>query len=324
VVQVPTVLGPVNVAELGTTLMHEHIILVNPEIERNYPGGFDEDAEVARAQQRLTELKAMGVDTVVDLTVIGLGRDVARIKRVVEPTGLNVIVATGVYTFDELPFYFHNHGPGTINGGPDILEHCFTTDIVDGIADTGIHAGILKCVTDRKGLTPDIERVLRATARVHRATGVPISTHTHAETRRGLDQQVVFRQEGVDLSRVVIGHSGDSTDLGYLTALMDAGSYIGMDRFGLETILGNEERIKTVATLVEMGYAGKMVLSHDASCYSQNYGEEVRAQVLPNWYQDNLIGQVVPLLRQAGVSDAALHQMLVANPADIFTRVEPY
>jgi phosphotriesterase-related protein len=322
--QVQTVMGPVESDQLGTTLMHEHIILVNPEIEANYPGGFDEAAEVARAQDRLRHLKASGVDTVVDLTVIGLGRDVARIRHIVEPTGLNVIVATGVYTFDELPFYFKNHGPGTINGGPDILDHSFTTDIVDGIADTGIRAGILKCVTDRKGLTPDIERLLRANARVHRATGVPISTHTDAATKRGLDQQLVFRQEGVDLSRVIIGHSGDSTDISYLSALMDAGSYIGMDRFGLETVLGNNERIQTVATLAGLGYARQMVLSHDTSCFSQNYDADKREAFLPDWTHDNLIEVVVPRLRQAGVSDADLHQMLVANPADIFSRNDPY
>jgi phosphotriesterase-related protein len=322
--QVQTVTGPVDSSELGTTLMHEHIVLVNPEIEANYPGRFDEELEIAQAQDRLRHLKSVGVDTVVDLTVIGLGRDVARARRIVEPTGLNVIVATGVYTFDELPFFFKNHGPGTVNGGPDILEHCFTTDIVEGIGRTGIRAGILKCVTDRKGLTPDIERTLRANARVHRATGVPISTHTDAATRRGRDQQLVFRQEGVDLTRVVIGHSGDSTDISYLAGLMDAGSYIGMDRFGLETVLGNDERIKTLVTLVGLGYASKMVLSHDTSCFSQNYDADKREALLPDWTHDNLITHIVPLLRQAGVSDQDLHQMLVANPAEIFSRVDPY
>jgi phosphotriesterase-related protein len=322
--QVQTVMGVVESDQLGTTLMHEHIMLVNPEIETNYPGRFDEEAEIARAQQRLRELKALGVDTVVDLTVIGLGRDVARVRRIVEPTGLNVIVATGVYTFDELPFFFKNHGPGTINGGPDILDHCFTTDIVDGIGHTGIRAGILKCVTDRKGLTPDIERLLRANARVHRATGVPISTHTDAATRRGRDQQLIFRQEGVDLSRVIIGHSGDSTDISYLTGLMDAGSYIGMDRFGLETVLGNDERIKTLVTLVGLGYANKMVLSHDTSCFSQNYDPDRRVALLPDWTHDNLIGKIVPILREAGVSDGDLQLMLVGNPAEIFSRNDPY
>lgn len=321
---VPTVLGPVDSAELGTTLMHEHVFLIQPEIAINYPERFDADAEDAQAHQQLTDLKKSGVDTIVDLTVIGLGRDVARVRRVVEGTGLNVIVAAGVYTFDELAFFFKNWGPGTINGGPPILETCFTNDIECGIARTGIRAGILKAVTDVKGLTPDVERLLRAIARVHRTTGVPITTHTHAATRRGLDQQTIFGQEGVDLSRVIIGHSGDTTDVAYLTRLMDAGSYIGLDRFGLETFLDDDSRIETLVTLVELGYASQIVLSHDVSCCSQSFSEEAKAAHLPQWTIQHLSTEIVPRLRQAGVGDDALHQMLVENPAAIFSRVEPY
>src|SRR5215467_553844 len=117
------------------------------------------------------------------------------------------------------------------------MVEMFVRDIREGIADTGIKAGILKCATDEPGVTKDVERILRATAQAHRRTGVPISTHTHAQRRVGLDQQRIFREEGVDLSRVDIGHSGDTTDLDYLEKLIAAGSYIGMDRFGIDTIL---------------------------------------------------------------------------------------
>ena len=144
------------------------------------------------------------------------------------------------------------------------MTDMFVRDITEGIADTGIKAAILKCATDEPGVTPGVERVLRAVAQAHRQTGVPISTHTHAATRRGLEQQRIFAEEGVDLSRVVIGHSGDTTDLDYLEELIANGSYIGMDRFGLDTFLTTEERVDTVATMCERGHADKMVLSHDA------------------------------------------------------------
>lgn len=106
----------------------------------------------------------------------------------------------------------------------DFLVSLFAHDIEEGIEGTTIRTGILKCATDEPGVTPDVERVLRAVARAHLRTGVPISTHTHAPSRRGLDQQLIFRQEGVDLSRVVIGHCNESTDLGYLERLIDAGT----------------------------------------------------------------------------------------------------
>lgn len=306
------------------TLMHEHIILVNHEIEANYPGHWDPAVEIPKAIEKLTELKAQGVDTVVDLTVLGLGRNVELIRQIVEPTGINVIVATGAYYFDELPFYFRNRGPGSFHGGSEVLDLFFMQDLEQGIAHTGVKAGIIKCVTDVKGITPDIDRVLRASARVHRATGKPISTHTHAGTRRGLDQQRLFQEEGVDLSRVVIGHCGDTTDIEYLTTLMDAGSYIGMDRFGLDTFLPAPQRVATVAELVKLGYAGKMVMSHDTTCFSMSYESPQREQKLPDWNYRFLLDSVVPMLRERGVSQDDLDQMLVHNPRAIFENVEAY
>src|SRR5271170_2360157 len=266
---VETVRGPIETTQLGVTLMHEHVFVLDSEIFNNYPEEWgDEDQRVAAAVARMNELKSRGVDTIVDLTVMGLGRFIPRIQRVAAQTRLNIIVATGIYTYNDLPFLFHFRGPGTILGGPELIADMFVRDIERGIADTGVKAGILKCATDAPGLTPGVERILRATAQAHRQTGVPISTHTHARRRVGLDQQRVFKEEGVDLSRVVIGHCGDTTDLDYLCELMANGSYIGMDRFGIDSILSFEDRVSTVARLCELGHDSQMVLSHDAACFN--------------------------------------------------------
>ena len=304
--------------------MHEHIVLVNHEIASNYPGHWDEGTEAPAAARKLRELKEQGVDTVVDLTVLGLGRDVELIGRIAGESGLNVIVATGAYYFDELPFFFRNRGPGSFHGGGELLEEFFLRDLEQGIADTGIRPAILKCVTDVKGVTPDVDRVLRAIAHVHRATGAPISTHTHAATRRGLDQQRVFREEGVDLSRVVIGHCGDTTELDYLVTLMEAGSYIGMDRFGLDIFLPTPQRIATVAELVRMGYAERMVLSHDTTCFSMSYDTPVREEKLPDWNHRFLLDRAIPMMRERGVGEDDIEQMLVRNPRAIFERQGRY
>jgi len=164
----------------------------------------------------------------------------------------------------------------------------------------------------------DIERSLRATAGAHRRTGVPISTHTHARSKRGLDQQRVFREEGVDLSRVVIGHCGDTTDLEYLEELMANGSYIGMDRFDIDSVLPFEDRVRTVAQLCERGHAGKMVLSHDASCFLDWCVEGVLPKVLPRWNYLHIHRHVIPALREQGVTDEQIRMMTVENPRKIF------
>jgi phosphotriesterase-related protein len=318
--EVQTVRGGIATADLGVTLMHEHVFVLSPEIMANYPEGWgDEQAREDAAVEKLNALKAIGVDSIVDPTVIGLGRYIPRIQRVAERTDLQIVVATGVYTYNDVPMYFHFTGPGTALDGPEPMVDLFVRDITEGIAGTGVKAAILKCATDEPGITPGVDRVLRAVARAHRATGVPITTHTHAHTRRGLEQQRVFAEEGVDLSRVIIGHSGDTTDLDYLEELVAAGSYLGMDRFGLENILSFDERVDTVARMCERGHADKMVLAHDASCFIDWLPEEALPLVLPNWHYLHIHNDVLPALRERGVTEEQITTMLVGNPRAIFS-----
>jgi phosphotriesterase-related protein len=323
--QVQTVRGGIDTSQLGPTLMHEHVFVLDTEILQNYPEEWgDEDKRVADAVTRLNELKARGVDSIVDLTVIGLGRYIPRIEQIAKQTKINIIVATGIYTYRDAPLYFHFRGPGTVLGGPELIVDMFVRDITEGIADNGVKAGILKCATDEPGVTKDVERILRATAQAHRKTGVPISTHTHAATRVGLEQQRIFRDEGVDLSRVIIGHSGDTTDLRYLEELIGDGSYIGMDRFGIDTILSFEGRVNTVAEMCKRGHAEKMVLSHDAACYNHWLPERPLPQILPRWHYLHIHNDVIPALKQKGVTEEQLRAMLVENPRKIFERQGAY
>ena len=321
---VETVRGPLDTSQLGVTLMHEHIFVLNPEIQQNYPGGWNEDARVADAVAQLEALKARGVDTLVDVTVVGLGRDIPRIQRSAAQTTLQIVVATGLYIYNDLPLFFHLRGPGTAFGGPEVMVDMFVRDITEGIAGTGVKAAILKCTTEADGRTPGAERLLRAVARAHRLTGVPITTHTHPATYRGRDQQRVFREEGVDLTRVVIGHSGDSCDLDYVRELMDNGSTIGMDRFGIGFPLSFEDRVNTVARLCAAGYADRMTLSHDYSCFLDLFDDDVRALHFPGWSYTYIFDHVLPALTQRGVTDAQAHQMLVTNPQRILGLRGPY
>ena len=298
--------------------MHEHLFTLTTEVELNYPGGWDEEECVADAVRQLRRLKERGVDSLVDLTVLDLRCCISRIQRIAEQVDVNIVVATGLYTTNELPLQFTFQDPATSYEGCEVLVEMFTADIEHGIADTGVRAGRLKCATDELGLTPGVERVLRAVARTHRAIGVPISTHTHARTRRGLEQQRVFLEQGVDLARVVIGHCGDTDELPYLRELMEAGSTIGMERFGINVILGFEQRVATVAALCAEGYAGQLLLSHD-TCAFFRWLEPARLQaVSPNWHFLHIVDDVLPALRARGVTQAQIDQMLVENPRRIF------
>ena len=309
---VETARGAIATTELGPTLMHEHIVTRSPGVHENWPHLFDRPAILASAERKLGDLHARGIRAIVDLTTVDLGRDIDLIVDVARRSRVHVIVATGVWRMPQR--YFAGHGIA------DVVD-LFVRDITRGIGGSGVKAAIIKCATDTEGVTPVIETILRASARAQKATGVPISTHTWAAGRSGEAQQAIFAQEGVDLRRVIIGHSGDSDDLGYLRGLMERGSTIGMDRFGLDNYLPTAKRVEVLARLCAEGYAGRMVLSHDANCWSDMVTEDEKLRTRPRWHYTHISDDILPALRSAGVSEDQIEQMLVRNPRAIFEGV---
>jgi phosphotriesterase-related protein len=319
---VQTVRGPVDTADLGQTLMHEHVFVLSADVQQNYPEEWgSEDQRVADAVEKLQALAAVGVRTIVDPTVIGLGRYIPRIQRIAEQVDLNIVVATGCYTYDDVPFFFHHRGPA-LNEAlgtevPDPMVDMFVRDVTDGIAGTGVRAAFLKCAIDEPGLTPGVERVMRAVAKAHHRTGVPITVHTHPGTRAGLVVQRVFGEEGVDPRNIVLGHSGDTTDADHLSELADAGFVLGMDRFGINLATTFEARADIVVEMCRRGYADQMVLSQDASCYI-DWIEPGVMELMAQWRYTHIHEEVLPYLREHGVTDEQIETMLVTNPRRYF------
>lgn len=304
--------GPIDTGDLGFTLMHEHVIVTWPAIHQQYPHLWDRPAIVERSVRLLKDAYAAGVRTMVDLTPIDLGRDPLLIKEVAEKSGMQFIVATGCYY--SIPFYFV--------GRPDSeMTEFFVRDITEGIGDTGVRAGVIKCATEPEMHAMN-ERVLRASARAHRETGVPICTHTMPANKTGWDQQRVFKEEGVDLGRTVIGHSDDSDSFEYLERIILDGSYLGMDRIGGTRPRTSEQRADMVAALVEKGYADRIMLSHDHQCYFDWVPKET-FEASPKHFGYIATG-FSDLLRERGVSDASIKQMTVLNPKALFEQAGGY
>jgi phosphotriesterase-related protein len=314
--------GPLDTAELGTVLMHEHVFNITAEIQIAHPGfnGWDPEVEVPRAQQTLRAAKQAGIDTIVELSPIGLGRSLPLIRGACEGTGLNVVLATGLYTYDVLPRPWHFVGPGTLLDGEEPLDELMRADLADGIEGSGVKPAFLKCAIDADGLTDHIERVVRSVCRVHKETGTPICIHTSAPHHRGRDALRILDEEGIDPRRVMLAHCGDTTDLDYLEELAASGALLGMDRFGLDVLLPFEDRVNTVAAMCERGHADKMILSQDASCFTDWFAPGVREQMAPNWHYLHVTSDVVPALLERGVSGAQVDQMLRANPRVFFER----
>jgi phosphotriesterase-related protein len=323
VATVETVRGPVQADELGPTLMHEHVFVLSTEHMQNFGDGlwWDEEARVADAVDKLRALRATGITTIVDPTVWGLGRYIPRIQRIAEQVDLNIVVAAGLYVYEELPQQYAYRGPGLLVDLPEPMITDFTRDIVEGIGSTGVKAAMLKCCIEAAGLTPGVERIARAVARTHLGTGVPITVHTSGPAQTGRLAIDLFRKEGVDLTKVVIGHAGDSNDLDYLMELADTGAILGMDRFGLDLFNPTADRVATIAALAARGYADQMVLAHDANCFIDYFGADhdtVKAEASPNWHFTHISDDVLPALAEAGVTQEKIEQMLVTNPRRYF------
>jgi phosphotriesterase-related protein len=324
VATVESVRGPVELSDLGQVLMHEHVFVMSTEHMQNYGSDWwDEEYRVTDAVAKLNAMHAKGIQTIVDPTVWGLGRYIPRIQRIAEQTPVHIIVAAGLYVYEELPQQYAYRGPGNLIDIPEPMVTDFSRDITEGIADTGVKAAFLKFALETPEPSPGVERIARAIARTHVETGAPITVHTSGPHQTGRTAVRIFTEEGVDLTKVVIGHAGDSNDIDYLTELADTGVLLGMDRFGLDLFNPPAERVKTIAIMASRGYAGSMVLSHDASCFIDYFGaahDEARAAAAPNWHFEHISDDVLPALLASGVTQAQIDQMMVENPVRYFTR----
>jgi phosphotriesterase-related protein len=320
---VETVTGTINADELGTTLVHEHLIYRDEAVANWWPHlgsvvpvdppracGPDELHGVAVESARAVIKR--GGRTICEPTGMFGGRDVVFSRRVSEETGLQVVPCTGIYTYDYLPMFF-------VTRDADAMADLFVHDIEQSIQGTGIKAAFLKCAADEPGVTENIDKVHRAVARACERTGAPIMAHSRPASETGPRQIEIFEEEGVDLSKVQLAHTGDTDDLDYIERVLEKGVYIGMDRYGLELFLPVERRNATVTALLERGYADRMLLSQDYCATLDWYSVETEKQLLAagvakGWSMTLVFDEVIPALRDAGMTDDQLQTMMVENP----------
>jgi phosphotriesterase-related protein len=314
--QVETTAGPIDADQLGKTLIHEHFRSQDEAVALQWPHVHDEDAEYALAIESAEAVKSHGVKTIVEPTAMLLGRDVRVSKRIADDTGLQIVVCTGIYTYEHLPQFL-------LNRDADQIAKLFVHDIEQGIQGTDIKAAFIKCAADEPGVTDNIEKVHRAAARASVRTGVPIMAHSRPASNTGPRQVEILLEEGVAPEKIQIAHTGDTDDLDYIQRLLDAGVYVGMDRYGLDLFLPTDRRNATVVELLGRGYAERMFLSQDFDIpiaagldwYPPEVVEQLQAQGGANdWSMTFLFESVIPALKDAGVTDEQLDTMLVENP----------
>ena len=308
---VETVNGPIDVEELGLTLIHEHFRTTDEGVRFQFPHLYDEGEEWDRALADAQAVRSHGVTTVVEPSALFLTRDAAFSKRVADETGLQVVLATGVYTYDHLP-------QPLMNRDEDGIADIFVYEIENGIQGTGIKPAFIKCAADAPGLTPNVEKVHRAAARASNRTGKPIMAHSRPASGTGPEQMRVFVEEGVDPALVQIAHTGDTDDLDYIEGLLETGCFIGLDRYGLDIFLPTDRRQATTLALLERGYVDRMFIAQDfcstLDWFPREIQDYLRQNEVPDWSMTFLFEKVVPELKERGMTDEQLNQMMVENP----------
>jgi phosphotriesterase-related protein len=311
--EVQTVQGAIDAQDLGIVLAHEHVRFRDEAVSEQWPGRYDDQLELDAALVAVRAAGEHGVRTIVDATAMFGGRDVRFMKRVAEETGVRIVACTGIYSYDYLPHYFENRDA-------DVMADHFVEDIERGVQGTEIRAGFLKCAADAAGVTENVEKIHRAVARASLQTGAPIMAHSMPAVATGPRQVEIFKEEGVDLSRVQIAHCGDSEDIGYIESLLAEGVYVGLDRYGLEMYLPIDKRNATTAELLRRGHAERLIISQDF-CASIDWFPPEAAEVfeaqgaIRNWSMTLVFEEVVPWLREQGVmDDAAFETIFVENP----------
>jgi phosphotriesterase-related protein len=288
-----------------------------------YPERVPIDLIIPEAVAALRQFREAGGSTIVDCSTHDLGRNVQAIAHIARESEMNIIVATGSWLDPPRAFHAMN---------PEDLAELWIREASVGIEGTGIKAGVLKCAHESgvtweqgEGFTQVGNMLCRAVARAQIATGLPVITHTEVEEHLGMAQIRVFKQEGVDLNRVYIGHCDDSEDLSYLTEMLHEGVWIGLDRaapfLDPDSLQPDwEGRAKTIKRLIDVGWGHRILLSHGWMVFN-GFASGDSVQNWRSWNPDGytfILQKVVPLLHTMGVSKDQTDAILFSNPRRFF------
>jgi phosphotriesterase-related protein len=305
-----TVLGPIEPGDLGVTLPHEHTQIALWHVPDRWDY-WQLTRDEPLILEELAAFREAGGGGLVDLTLPGVGRDPAWLAGIARQTGLHVVMGCGWYRGAYYP-------PETLidRRSVDDLAEELVREATDGVGDTGIRPGIIGEIgTDKPWLSAQEERVHRAAARAARRTGLAITTHS-VLSPVGLEQLRIFEDEGADPARVVIGHADSYPSVDHCLTVVERGASVEFDFLGMSftpTERHAESRVvELLCDLLARGHVERVLLSHDV-CHDsqlQRYG---------GYGYTYLARTFLPRLREAGVSDAEIETMTVANPRRLLT-----
>ena len=308
--QVQTVLGPVAPGDLGFTLPHEHTKCSLWWIENRWDY-WELIGDEPRINEELAAYKALGGGTLVDVTPIGIGRDLTRLARLSQATGLHIVAGAGWYR----QAYYPAEARIDRRSIDDLAD-----EIVQEFIDGPVRPGIIGEIgTDKPWVTAQEERVFRAAARAALRTGASVTTHA-VQSDVGLAQLTILEDEGLDPARIVIGHCDSHPRIEHWREIVRRGAHVEADFLGMSFTplerAGEPKVVELISTLLNEGFEKQILLSQDVCHDSQllSYGG--------NGYT-YLQKTFLPRMLAAGVDQKTIDQITIKNPARVLTLVKP-
>lgn len=337
-----TVLGEKTAQELGVVTPHEHVFInlstffdkhpvddvENPETEKVTmkrlgtlsldpyaikDNLYYDDYEIQK--EELKYFKRAGGNTIVDLTLPGIGRDPIALRRMSEETGLNIIMGTGYYVSS-------THKESVKTQTESEIAEDFVKELTVGIDGTGIKAGIIGEIGISELFNEQEKKVLRASAIAHYKTGAPINVHINPWTVNGLESAEILINAGVNPKAICISHVDVENNEDYIYKLLNKGVYIEFDNFGKEyhtrrevrnsgygLFVSDVERVKLVKKLIDGGYVKQILFSCDVCLKNllRTYG---------GYGYDHVLRNIIPMLDEAGIFQSDIKQIIEINPID--------
>ena len=292
-----TVGGKIDKERLGRTYIHEHLYIDLSRVKKDGDANLD-DLESIIAEMK--ELKRAGIDSLVEVTNRGMGRNIDVLNNVWNKTGINIIASTGYY---KDPFYPEE----VYEMDYKELSNIMVDEIRKGLEGSQIKAHVIGEIGSSKDRITDVElKVFKAAIHAHLETGNPIFTHTSLGTM-ALEQLDLFEKYKVDMSRVLIGHLDLKCDLDYHLRIADRGCYLGFDTIGKVKYEKDEVRISHIRQLIDRGHIDQIVISQDITRKSH-----LKANGGIGY---NYITEVfIPLALSHGISREELDHILIENP----------
>lgn len=308
--KIETVLGKIDSSKLGNVLVHEHITFADRTLRDIFKDNFfDEKLVEDLAIKMLREAKKSGIDTIVDGSAINLGRDIKMMQKISKESGVNIIASSGFYYQNEIYLELNSE---------DFIYSLIEKEIIDGIEGTNVRPGILKIACSPDGLNDVIIKMMRAVGRASKKYNMPIFCHHYPESKNGIEILNILESVGVDPSLVIMGHSGDTNDIPYLSKLLERKCYVGMDRFAFCNVSNSlENRVNTILKLISMGYINQILISHDLAVFF-GVQEDIdsfraRASIIPEVSYNFISEKVIPLLLKNGIKMEQIDIILKQN-----------